>query len=64
MQLQPVNSSAINAIGWESNHLYVQFHNNPKIYDHPGFTYSALVEFMSAPSLGTYYNQHIRGRYG
>ncbi len=64
MQLQPVNSSAIFAVAWAGGHLFVQFHNNPKIYDHPGFPYPAFVEFMSASSLGAYYNQHIRGRYG
>jgi hypothetical protein len=35
MQLQPVNSSAIAAVGYENGTLAVQFHNNPEPYELP-----------------------------
>ena len=59
----PVNSSAIAAIGFEAGILGVLFHNNDTRYDHPGVPYSVYLEFMSAWSLGAYYNKHIRGKY-
>jgi hypothetical protein len=58
-----VNSSSIRAVGYDGYTLAVQFHTSDKIYDHPGVPYSVYLEFMNAPSMGAYYNQHIRGRY-
>jgi hypothetical protein len=60
--LTPVNSTAIRAVGYDGYTLTVEFHNG-RIYDHPGVPYSVYVEFMSAPSMGAYYNRCIRGRY-
>ena len=60
----PVRSSSIRAVDYAGNHLFVQFHTSDKIYDHPGAPYSVFAEFMNAPSMGEYYNRHIRGRYG
>lgn len=57
-----VNSSAIRAVGYDGHTLTVEFHTG-RIYDHPNVPYSVYLEFMNAPSLGAYYNQHIRGRY-
>jgi KTSC domain-containing protein len=62
MQLQIVNSSAIRAVGYDGHALTVEFHNG-KIYDHRGVPYSVYVSLMRASSKGTYYNQHIRGRF-
>lgn len=58
-----VNSSSIRAVGFDGNHLFVQFHTSEKIYDHPGVPYSVFVELMDADSKGGYYNRYIRGRY-
>ena len=63
MSLVLVNSSSIRAVGYDGYTLAVQFHTSDKIYDHPGVPYSVYLEFMNAPSMGAYYNQHIRGRY-
>lgn len=63
MSLILVNSSSIRAVGYDGNHLFVQFHTSDTIYDHPGVPYDIYVSFMNASSMGAYYNQHIRGRY-
>ena len=59
-----VNSSSIYAVDYADGHLYVQFHDSEKIYDHPGVPYSVFQEFMNASSMGAYYSRYIRGRYG
>ena len=58
-----LNSSSIRAVDYAGNHLFVLFHTSDKFYDHPGVPYSVFVELVNAMSPGTYYNQHIRGRY-
>ena len=63
MVLIPVNSSAIRAVGYDGYTLTVQFHSG-RIYDHPGVSYDIYAAFMNAASMGAFYNQHIRGRYG
>jgi ribosomal protein S12 len=62
MNLILVNSSAILAVGYDGYSLTVEFHGG-RIYDHPGVPYHVYRELMNAPSMGAYYNQHIRGRY-
>jgi hypothetical protein len=56
-----VNSSAIRAVGYDGHTLTVEFHSG-RIYDHPNVPYDVYAAFMNASSLGTFYNQHIRGR--
>ena len=63
MILYSVNSSAIRAVGYDGYTLTVKFHSG-RIYDHSGVPPSVYWEFMNAPSMGAYYNQFIRGRYG
>ena len=58
----PVSSTAIRAIGCDSSVLTVEF-NGGRVYDHPGVPEWVYHEFMSAPSMGAYYNRHIRGKY-
>jgi hypothetical protein len=60
--LIPVNSTAIHAVGYDGYTLTVEFHSG-RIYDHPGVPEAVFYGLMNAPSLGEYYNQHIRGRY-
>ena len=57
-----VNSTAIQAVGYDGYALTVVFHSG-KPYDHPGVPYSVYVEFMNAASMGAYYSRYIRGRY-
>jgi hypothetical protein len=60
--LIPVESTAIRAVGYDGYTLTVEFHTG-RIYDHPGVPYSVYEALINANSPGTYYNQHIRGRY-
>jgi len=62
MTLILVNSSAIRAVGYDGYTLAVQFHTSDTVYDHPGVPESVYEEFMQAPSMGAYYNQHLRGK--
>jgi hypothetical protein len=66
MSLQPVNSSAIAAVGYNplTRMLAVRFHTSATVYMHPGVPWSVYRGLMSAASMGVYYNQNIRGRYG
>ena len=57
-----VNSSALNAVGYDGCTLRVEFHDG-RVYDHPGVPESVYGELMNAGSKGTYYNRCIRGRY-
>lgn len=58
-----VNSSSIRAVGYHGGKLFVQFHTSDKIYGHPDVPYEIFFGLLHASSKGTYYNQHIRGRY-
>lgn len=58
-----VNSSSIRAVGYDGSTLAVQFHTSSTIYNHHGVPFDVYAAFMSASSMGAYYNQHIRGRY-
>lgn len=62
MNMIPVNSSAIAAIGYENGLLAVLFHVSG-LYYHPGVPYSVYLALMRATSKGIYYTAHIRGRY-
>ena len=64
LALIAVNSAAIAAVGYDGHTLAVLFHTSDTIYEHHGVPYSVYVAFMHASSMGSYYNRHIRGRYG
>lgn len=63
MILIPVRSSALRAVGYRSNALLIQFHSSETIYSFPRVPYSVFEELLAARSKGTYYNEHIRGKY-
>jgi hypothetical protein len=63
MALILVNSSSIRAVGYDGNHLFVQFHTSGTIYTHYNVPYWIYCGLMNAGSIGAYYIQHIRGRY-
>ena len=63
MSLEPVNSSAIRAVGYDGHTLYVLFHTSDTVYSHPGVPYSLFVSFMNSASMGAFYNVFIRGKY-
>ena len=62
IEMISVNSSAIRAVGYDGYTLTVEFHTG-RVYDHPGVPHSIYVELMNAPSMGAFYNRHIRGKY-
>ena len=62
MTMISVHSRAIRAVGYDGYTLSVEFHKSG-VYDHPGVPESVFHELMNAPSMGAFYNRHIRGRY-
>ena len=59
----PVDSDAIRAVGYRGGVLLIQFRRGDTIYSFPGVPYSVFEELLDAESKGTYYHQHICGRY-
>jgi len=62
MILAPASSSAIRGVGDYANTLTIKFHPG-RSYDHPVVPESVYLELMNTPSMGTYDNRCIRGRY-
>lgn len=64
MTMQPVDSSAIRAIGHdpESNKLRVQFQTGGT-YEYDGVPAEVHADLMAAPSIGRHHSQNIRGLY-
>lgn len=63
VHLIEVHSSAIRAIGYDGRTLAVVFTTSETVYTHHGVPYAVYLGLLQAPSMGAYYNQHIRGRY-
>jgi hypothetical protein len=63
MVLIPVNSSSIQAVGYDGYTLAVVFHTSDTVYEHPGVPRSVFLGLMHASSMGAFYNRYIRGRY-
>lgn len=64
MEMKPVNSSAIRAVGYDvatrgMRILFKQGH----YYDFCGVPEQVYLGLMRASSKGTYYNDHIKDRY-
>lgn len=61
MQMEPVESSAITAVGYEpkSKLLAVQF-TNGDTYHYQNVPQHVHEELMSAPSIGGHFHKHIR----
>lgn len=64
MQLIPVRSSAVEAVGYDplSRRLRIRF-TGGREYDFCGVPESVYRGFIEAPSKGTYYNDYIKDRY-
>lgn len=52
MNLHPVNSSRISAVGWENDTLYIRFHNGA-LYAYDGVSRQEYNTFLSSSSLGS-----------
>ena len=65
MQMMSVDSSAISAVGYDpvSGRLRIQFTHNGAYCDFCRVPEHIYYGLMSAPSIGAYYNNHIRDHY-
>jgi KTSC domain-containing protein len=64
MNMININSSAINAIGYDenSNHLRIEFsHGNT--YDYYNVPKEIFEGLLNASSAGSYYNQYIKDKF-
>lgn len=62
MELTPVKSSQISAIGHEGDTLRVRFKNGAE-YDYSGVSADSFNEFLNAESVGAHFGKNIRGAY-
>ena len=60
-----VNSDALQAVGYDAlgQRLYIRFRGQSKAYTFYRVPVEVYGGLMNASSKGTYYHQHIRGRY-
>lgn len=60
-----VNSSAIREIGYdaETSQMFIDFNDSHSVYTFCGVPEVVFREFISSGSVGSYYHQHVKGRY-
>lgn len=65
MELNFVRSSAISGVAYDETRwlLRIRFTSGPEIYEFCGVPPHVYEGFIRAPSMGRYYDQHIRDRY-
>jgi hypothetical protein len=65
MQLTPVQSSNIAAVGYDAiqNILHIQFKGNDTVYQHHGVPAEAHALMMSVDSIGSFYARNIKKNY-
>lgn len=66
IQMQTVASSQINAIGYDpiTSRLRIQFKSKAgpgPVYEYPDVTPEQHQALISAPSIGKYFGEHIKG---
>ncbi|MDH7514679.1 MAG: KTSC domain-containing protein [Bacteroidota bacterium] len=64
MNRRPVRSSNIRSVGYDpaSRTLEVEF-NSGGVYQYSGVPETVYQDFMRAASKGSYFHNHIKGRY-
>ena len=62
MQLTPVKSSNIEAIGHAGTALRVQFKGG-KVFEYPGVSAAEFNALHTAPSVGSHFGAHIRSKF-
>lgn len=62
---QPVSSSNLRSVGYDpaTQTLEIEF-NSDAVYRYDGVPPAVHAGLMGASSHGSYFNQHIKGRYG
>jgi hypothetical protein len=65
MQRQPVQSSALESIGYdaETYTLELEFKEHSGVWQYFNFKPSALKKFLGSPSLGNFFVTKIKGKY-
>lgn len=64
MQMVPVASSNLSAVGYDSNtSTLVTSFRNGTTYKYLSVPFSVFERLMSAPSKGAFFNQHIKDRF-
>ncbi len=65
MQLTPVTSSSIAAVGYDlvQNVLLIQFHGKVTTYPYHGVPVELYEEMMKSNSIGSFYAKNIKGRF-
>ena len=65
MEMIPVNSSAIAAIGYDSvsRNMKIRFHNNHKTYDYCNVPKELFQRFSVSSSKGSFYYRYIKDKY-
>lgn len=64
-KMEPVQSTCLRAAGYDaaSRRLYLEFVSNWKTYTFYRVPVEVYGRLMAAPSKGTFYRDHIKGRY-
>ena len=62
MNMIPVSSSNLSAVGYDGNTLRIQFHTGG-VYDYSGVPESVYNGLMNAASKGSYHAAHIKNDY-
>ena len=60
MEMIPVSSEAVSAIGYDGGTLYLQWKSTGKVSEHPGVPVATYNGLMQAESKGKFIAQHIR----
>lgn len=62
MNMVPVSSSNLVAVGHDGFHLYVRFHNG-SLYRYIHVPKSVYTDLLRAPSKGVYLARNVKGKY-
>lgn len=65
MYRRPVESSLIRSVGYDlpSSVLEIEFAATGRIYEYLDVPLSVYSRLMASPSIGTYFNEHVREMY-
>lgn len=63
MDMIPVNSDAISALGYDDHKLYVRWKKTGKTYIHKNVPQSVYEQLLAAPSIGKFFSAHVRNQY-
>jgi hypothetical protein len=63
MNMIPVNSDAVQSIGYQNGTLYVMYKRGVKAYEYPGVPAATYEALMAADSKGTFISANIRKQY-